>query len=219
MNKSLEYCSPELLIEIQSICTDQAHKDAAQLHYESIHQNYIKEVSLCIQSDEDLEKESVVEAQETAGFHELAQRLAIGGHFNHLLLWSVRRRADKSLPSGKLLEQIEKQFTSFEGFKESFKKAVASRVLPGWVWLGVGKSKPDLIITQTNNEDNPLMAGVAEPQCTPIFGIDLWEHAYFTQYHGNKENYSSAFFDELDWNKLSYNYEEFNLKGQMAPLF
>ena len=63
------------------------------------------------------------------------------------------------------------------------------------------------------------MAGVAEPQCTPIFGIDLWEHAYFTQYHGNKENYSSAFFDELDWNKLSYNFEEFNLKGQMAPLF
>ena len=77
-------------------------------------------------------------------------------------------------------EQIEKQFTTFESFKESLKKAVDSRVLPGWVWLGVGKTKPDLIITQTNNEDNPLMHGVAEPQCTPIFGIDLWEHAYFT---------------------------------------
>lgn len=96
-------------------------------------------------------------------------------------MWSVRRRSGApSKPEGRFLEQIEKQFTTFESFKESLKKAVDSRVLPGWVWLGVGKAKPDLIITQTNNEDNPLMHGVAEPQCTPIFGIDLWEHAYFT---------------------------------------
>ena len=63
------------------------------------------------------------------------------------------------------------------------------------------------------------MAGVAEPQCTPIFGIDLWEHAYFNQFKGNKENYCTEFLDELDWSKLSHNYEEFNLKGQVAPLF
>jgi len=98
------------------------------------------------------------------------------------MLWSVQRKVGegKSLPSGRLLEQIEKQYTSFDGFVESLQKAVSSRFLPGWIWLGVGKSKPDLIITQTNNEDNPLMSGVAEPLCTPIFGIDLWEHAYFT---------------------------------------
>lgn len=187
------------------------------MHFERIHLQYVKEVSTMVQNDDDLAKENVVEAQETAGFHEPPQRLAVGGHFNHLLLWSVRRQSDAvSKPAGKLLEQIEKQFTSFEGFKESFRKAVDSRVLPGWVWLGVAKA--NLIITQTNNEDNPLMHGVAEPQCTPIFGIDLWEHAYFSQYEGDKNLYCNAFMEELDWAKMSHNYESHNLKGQVAPL-
>jgi Fe-Mn family superoxide dismutase len=96
---------------------------------------------------------------------------------------------------------------------------VSSRFLPGWVWLGVGKSKPDLIITQTNNEDNPLMSGVAEPLCTPIFGIDLWEHAYFAQYNGDKSVYCREFLESLNWAKLSENFEAFNLKGKVAPLF
>lgn len=91
-------------------------------------------------------------------------------------------------------------------------------MLPGWVWLGVAKGKPDLIITQTNNEDNPLMHGVAEPQCTPVFGIDMWEHAYFALYEGDKAAYCDAFFLDLNWEKLSHSYENFNLKGQVAPV-
>jgi Fe-Mn family superoxide dismutase len=58
-----------------------------------------------------------------------------------------------------LKELINKQFSDFNGFKESFKKAVMSRVLPGWVWLGYNKDGNQLIITQTNNEDNTLMQG------------------------------------------------------------
>ena len=45
-----------------------------------------------VENDEDLAKETLIEAQETAGFHEPAQQLALGGHFNHLLLWSVMRK-------------------------------------------------------------------------------------------------------------------------------
>jgi Fe-Mn family superoxide dismutase len=55
------------------------------------------------------------------------------------------------------------------------------------------------------------MHGVAEPQCIPIFGIDLWEHAYFTQYKGDKSEYCNAFFLELDWAKISANFEQYNL--------
>ena len=76
-------------------------------------------------------------------------------------------------------KKSKKQFTSFDGFRESFKKAVDSHILPGWVWLGVQKSKPDLVLTQTNNMDNSLMHRVAEVLCTPLFSIDLCENAYF----------------------------------------
>lgn len=92
-------------------------------------------------------------------------------------------------------------------------KAVESRALPGWVWLGVALKQPDLIITQTNNMDNPLMHGVAEPQCIPVFGINLWEHAYFQVYKGDKMAYALDCLEDLDWDKLSHNYENFNLKG------
>ena len=69
-----------------------------------------------------------------------------------------------------------------------------NRALPGWVWLCITKGQGNLIITQTNNEDNPLMTGVVETTSIPIFGIDLWEHAYFFQYKGDKESYVKAFF-------------------------
>ena len=131
-----------------------------------------------------------------------------------MLLWSVLRKEveAESSPSGKLMEQIIKQFTSFDGLKESLSKAVMSRVLPGWVWLGVGKSKTkDLVITQTNNEDNPLMGGVAEPQCIPIFGIDLWEHAYFTEFKGDKAIYCDDFIKKINWAKISATFESHNL--------
>ena len=63
------------------------------------------------------------------------------------------------------------------------------------------------------------MSGVAEPLCTPIFGIDLWEHAYFAQYNGDKSVYCREFLESLNWAKLSENFEAFNLKGKVAPLF
>lgn len=178
-----------------------------------------------MQNDEDLMGEDLVETQETAGFHEAPQRLAIGGHFNHLFLWSLLKGkhgdfTDKdslAKPSGKLDAMIEKYFTDYQGFKQVFKKAVLGRVLPGWVWLGCGK-EGHLVITQTNNEDNPLMHGVAEVQCTPVIGIDMWEHAYFVQYKGDKEMYCDAFLDSINWDKVSAHFEQYNLHGKVAPL-
>jgi len=52
-----------------------------------------------------------------------------------------------------------------------------------------------MTIQQTNNEDNPLMKGVVDTNSTPVFGIDLWEHAYFYQYKGDKGKYVDAFFN------------------------
>lgn len=62
------------------------------------------------------------------------------------------------------------------------------------------------------------MHGVAEVLCNPLFGIDLWEHAYFHAHMGNKAAYCDEFLSDLDWSKLSHNYENFALKGQCAPL-
>ena len=63
-----------------------------------------------------------------------------------------------------------------------------------------------------------IFVGIALIQCTPVIGLDLWEHAYFTQYEGNKEAYVEAFWRFVDWEKVSSNFEEFTLNGKVGPL-
>jgi len=79
----------------------------------------------------------------------------------------------------------------------------------------------NLVITQTNNEDNVLMHGIALIQCTPIIALDMWEHSYMLQYLGakGKEAYVDNFWLCVDWEKVSANFEKYNLDGfKVAPL-
>jgi superoxide dismutase len=102
----------------------------------------MEEIERNLEEDEDLQKEDLIEAQETAGFHEIPLRHAIGAHFNHLFLYAILNSPSaikSNEPSGKLKEYIDKYFSDHHGLKESLKKAVESRVLPGWVWLGLTK--------------------------------------------------------------------------------
>ena len=115
------------------------------------------------------------------------------------------------------MEAVAHYYTDFEGLKTAFKQSVVGRALPGWVWLGVTKDGR-LLITQTNNEDNPLMHGVVDAQCTPVIGINLWEHAYLTDYLGNRGTYCDNYLASVDWAIVSTNYEKFNLVGKSAPL-
>lgn len=119
---------------------------------------------MCFQEDEEFNKTEFSENMETAGFNEPAQRLALGGVYNHMLLFSqlggAVDNADNK-PLGPLADSIAQYFTDFAGFKEAFTKAAISRVIPGWIWLGVC-SDGRMLITQTNNEDNPLMHGVVD---------------------------------------------------------
>ena len=95
---------------------------------------------------------------------------------------------------------------------------MVSRVLPGWVWLGLTKDH-QLVITQTNNEDNTLMHGIALVQCVPVLGLDLWEHAYFHQFKGDKAAYVDKYWEYIDWDTVSTNFEKYNLDGgKVAPL-
>ena len=47
-----------------------------------------------MQTDEEFAQEDFVEAQESAGMNEVETRLAIGGHFNHVFMWSLLKSAD-----------------------------------------------------------------------------------------------------------------------------
>ena len=54
--------------------------------------------------------------------------------------------------------------------------------------------------------------------CTPVIGIDMWEHAYFHKYQGDKAAYVGNFWNYVDWTKVSANFEKFNEQHKVAPV-
>ena len=128
-----------------------------------------------------------------------------GGHWNHSLFWSVMSPNGGGEPTGALADAINEAFGSFDKFKEAFNAAAATRFGSGWAWLCVqpgGKVE----VCSTANQDNPLMP-VAGCSGTPILGLDVWEHAYYLNYQNRRPDYISAFWNVVNWEEVSKNYE------------
>ena len=123
-----------------------------------------------------------------------------GGFWNHTLFWNSMSPNGGGAPEGALAEAIDRDFGSFENFKDEFSKAAATRFGSGWAWLCVNNGK--LEVCSSANQDNPLMPGVG---CGghPILGLDVWEHAYYLNYQNRRPDYINAFFNVVDWDAVA----------------
>ena len=122
-----------------------------------------------------------------------------GGFWNHNLFWACMSPNGGGQPSGALGDAIDRDFGSFDAFKDAFAKAAATRFGSGWAWLCVNDGK--LEVCSSANQDNPLMPGV-ECGGHPILGLDVWEHAYYLNYQNRRPDYINAFFEVVDWNAV-----------------
>jgi Fe-Mn family superoxide dismutase len=104
-------------------------------------------------------------------------------------------------PSGDLANAINAKFGGFDGFKEQFSNAGATRFGSGWAWLSVDGDQ--LVVESTANQDSPLMEGR-----TPLLGLDVWEHAYYLHYQNRRPDYISAFFNVINWDEVARRYAE-----------
>jgi len=123
-----------------------------------------------------------------------------GGYVNHNLFWEIMGPKGGGKPSGALASAIESAFGSFEAFQEKVSTTGASRFGSGWAWLVVGKDG-GLKVYSTANQDSPLMQGD-----TPIFGVDVWEHAYYLHYQNRRPDYLKAFWNVVDWDAVGKKY-------------
>ena len=176
------------------------HIDAQtmQIHHDKHHQAYVDNLNKAL-AGTDGENLSPEELVANISKYPAAVRNNGGGHFNHSLFWQVIG-PNGGAPSGELEAAINEAFGSLDELKTQMNAAGATRFGSGWAWLGVKDGK--LAVCSTPNQDNPLM-DVAECRCTPIFGIDVWEHAYYLKYQNKRPDYLAAIWNVVNWNEVS----------------
>jgi Fe-Mn family superoxide dismutase len=174
-----------------------------QIHHGKHHQAYVDNLNKAIAGTPH-ENKSLEELVKAAGTISPAVRNNGGGHWNHSFFWEILSPKGGGQPSGKLADAINTAFGSFDTFKEKFNNAGMTRFGSGWAWLIVKGGK--LEVTSTPNQDNPLM-DVAEVKGFPLLGVDVWEHAYYLKYQNRRAEYLGAFWNVIDWNKVT---EHFN---------
>ncbi|MSU63415.1 MAG: superoxide dismutase [Pedosphaera sp.] len=128
-----------------------------------------------------------------------------GGHWNHTFFWKLMAPNAGGAPTGKLADDINAAFGSFDAFKEKFEAAGVGRFGSGWAWLVVNGGK--LEIVSTPNQDNPLMGkAIAGCEGKPVIGCDVWEHAYYLKYQNRRPDYLKAWWNVLNWAEAAKNY-------------
>ena len=125
-----------------------------------------------------------------------------GGYANHKLFWTILSPNGGGNPTGELAEAINKEFGSFDAFKEKFSNASAGQFGSGWGWLCVDDSG-SLKVISTPNQDSPYMNGL-----TPLMGLDVWEHAYYLNYQNRRPDYIDAFWNLVNWDQVNKNYKK-----------
>ncbi|GIV34276.1 MAG: superoxide dismutase [Chitinophagales bacterium] len=178
------------------------HIDARtmEIHYTKHHQGYTDKLNAALEGTAFAGK-SIEDILAQISQAPVAIRNNGGGYWNHSLFWEIMSPKGGGVPSGDLADAINRTFGAFDSFKGEFSTAAASVFGSGWAWLGV-KSDGSLVITTTPNQDNPLM-DIATVKCTPILGLDVWEHAYYLKYQNRRPDYISAFWNVINWEEVA----------------
>lgn len=175
-----------------------------RIHHDKHHAGYVTNLNAALEGQAELLALPVGQLIGNLAQVPEAKRAAVrnngGGHFNHTLFWEVMAPGGAKAPEGDLAQAIDAAFGSFDGFKEQFAKACATRFGSGWGWLVVAKGGV-LSIESTPNQDSPGMEGRH-----PILGCDVWEHAYYLKYQNRRPDYVSAWWSVVNWTDVARRY-------------
>lgn len=175
-----------------------------QIHHGRHHNGYVDNLNTAVGKN----KWSLQELFSSIEKQPDAIRNNAGGHWNHSFFWLLLTPDEKKnrIPKG-LKSEIEQAFGSWDSFQAEFEKAGANRFGSGWAWL-IRDFDGKLKITSTANQDNPLMSD--QERGIPIFGVDVWEHAYYLKYQNQRGAYLKSFWQIVNWEQV----EAFNSEAK-----
>ncbi|HZZ98885.1 MAG TPA: superoxide dismutase [Candidatus Saccharimonadia bacterium] len=179
------------------------HIDAKtmEIHYTKHHQAYVDKLNDALKNAPGFENMSIDELMAHVSEVPEAVRQAVknhgGGHYNHSMFWEIMGPGKGGAPTGAIADVITKNFGDFAKFGELWAKEAAGRFGSGWVWLTLGKDGK-YTVHSTANQDNPAMEGNK-----PIFGLDVWEHAYYLNYQNRRPDYVTAWWNVVNWDTVN----------------
>lgn len=175
--------------------------ETMKLHHDAHHASYVNNLNDALKKYPDLQNKSVEallrDLENLPEDIRTKVRNNGGGHLNHTIFWQIMSPDGGGQPTGKLAEEINQTFGSFDAFKQQFNAAGASRFGSGWVWL-VRNPQGQLQITTTSNQDSPIMEGLY-----PIMGNDVWEHAYYLRYRNRRGEYLNNWWNVANWEEIN----------------
>lgn len=170
-----------------------------EIHHTKHHQTYVDGANATLEALEKAREEGTDQNQIRALSKNLAFNL--GGHTNHSIFWKNLSPNGGGEPTGELAEAINRDFGSFEKFKDHFSNAALSLQGSGWAVLGYDHVAGRLVIEQMTDQ-----AGNTSINLTPILMLDMWEHAFYLQYKNVKADYVKAVWNVFNWDDVAERY-------------
>lgn len=169
-----------------------------QLHHSKHHAAYVNNLNIAEEKLAEAVAKNCVKSQISLA---PAIRFNGGGHVNHSIFWQNLSPdgGDGSLEDEKLAQIIQKSFGDLETLKNAVSSAAVAVQGSGWSWLAYNKQTKLLQVVACPNQD-PL-----EPTTglIPLFGIDVWEHAYYLQYKNARPDYVKAIWQIANWKDVA----------------
>jgi len=175
-------------------------KQTMEIHHGKHHNAYVTNLNAALDKHPELHSKSPEDL--IRGISSVPEdiRTAVrnngGGHVNHSMFWQIMGPNAGGPPTGAIADAINAAFGGFDKFKEEFKKAAVGRFGSGWAW--VVDNGGTIAIESAPNQDNPMMDGKK-----PVFGIDVWEHAYYLKYQNRRPDYIDAWWNVVNWAEIN----------------
>lgn len=171
-----------------------------RIHHDKHHGTYVTNLNAALDKHPELHKKSLEDILRDLNSVPEDIRTAVrnngGGHWNHSMFWQVMGPKAGGEPTGAVLDAIKGAFGDFAKFKDQFKAAALGRFGSGWAWVVSDGGK--LAIVSTPNQDNPGMEGKRA-----VFGLDVWEHAYYLKYQNRRADYVDAWWNVVNWAEVA----------------
>jgi len=178
------------------------HIDAKtmEIHHGKHHQAYVTNLNAALDKHPELHSKTIEDLLK--GINSVPEDIRTpvrnngGGHANHTMFWEIMGPNGGGSPTGAVADAFNASFGGFDKLKEEFKKAAIGRFGSGWAWVIDNGGK--LVVESSANQDSPLMEGKKI-----VFGIDVWEHAYYLNYQNRRPDYVDAWWNVVNWDAIN----------------